>query len=476
MVSLSMLGTIMHPRLGTFIIDEELGVGSFSIVYAVHHQDYNFKAAIKVYNCSMTEVAELESAEQESNIICGIDYPLIVKGFDQFIWKEHACLLMELANGATLLDYANARGRLSESDARMIIGQLVLCLEHLHRQGICHRDLKCENIIVDQYDVIHMIDFGFAKRYDCVEARDNRALFLTTCGSPCYIAPEIIANQGAYGYEVDIWSMGVIMYAILVGRLPFEDRNMQTLFDMILTRDPYYPDFLSEDAVNLLRGMLTRDPKERITIEGIKESDWLTKPLNGRQQKLDGSFLERIMIAHSKGEFHSHDVLHLLAEGGMNINALITELKDNQTTVNTLIYRITDRSMLWKEVGKCGHLIFRVVSDRGITKAHTFDEGKNPMFESMANLPMLTPAAAKLTFQARPSLPKLSMPNLPNTSNTVVNLNVNINSAGQKKMTLKPGDKGGKMAVLFRSKPGMRKWSLLAKDATGTHTSRPNEL
>ena len=154
------------------------------------------------------------------------------------------------------------------------------------------------------------------------------------------------------------------------------------------------------------------------------------------------------------------------------MNALITELKDGQDTVNTLLYKITARSLLWKEVGKCGHLIFRVVSDRGIARAHTFDEGKNPTFESMANLPMLKPADVKLEqFAAgRPSLPKLSIPNVTNP------VNPNAGNTGAKKMmTLKPGDKS-KMTVLFRSKPGMRKWSVLAKDTAGVHTSRPNEL
>lgn len=453
-----MLGTIQHPRLGTFVIDEELGVGSFSIVYSVHHQVFKFRAAIKVYNCDLTDVAELESAEQESEILCSIDHPLITKGFDQFLWKDHVCLLMELANGVTLLDYANARSRLTEENARMIIGQLVLCLEYLHGQGIVHRDLKCENIIIDHYDAIRLIDFGFAKRPSSSEIHDKRELFLTTCGSPCYIAPEIIANNKAYGYEVDIWSLGVIMYAILVGRLPFENRNMQALFDHIMTKDPYYPDFISDEAIDLLRGMLTRDPAERFTIETIKNSTWLTNPLNGRQQKLDGSFLDRIMNSHSRGEFCNRDVLHLLTEGGMNMEALETELREEKDTTNTLLYRITDRSMLWKEVGKCGHLIFRVVSDRGIARAHTFDEGKTITFQSMTNLPTL--CRLDTSRQSRPSLPKLNVGAVTDVANNSNNSAPVVSIQPKKPMQLKPTDKG-KMTVLFRSKPGMRKWSTL---------------
>lgn len=157
---------------------------------------------------------------------------------------------------------------MQEQEACRFFQQIISGVEYISKLGIVHRDLKPENLLIDFDNGIKLVDFGLSNTYKQGE------LLKTACGSPCYAAPEMIAGKRYHGTMVDIWSCGVILFALLSGFLPFEDPNTSSLYKKILSADYQLPSFVSAEASDLIKRILTTDPCQRITIEAIKEHPW----------------------------------------------------------------------------------------------------------------------------------------------------------------------------------------------------------
>ena len=155
-------------------------------------------------------------------------------------------MIMEYARGGELFEYIVNRKRVREKEAAKFLLQLISGIEYLHKLGICHRDLKPENLLMDDYNNIKIVDFGLSNTY-----RPGQTL-KTACGSPCYAAPEMVAGKHYHGLPADIWSCGVILYAMVCGYLPFEDPKTNVLYKKILNADYTIPDFVSDDCRDLL--------------------------------------------------------------------------------------------------------------------------------------------------------------------------------------------------------------------------------
>jgi serine/threonine protein kinase len=178
---------------------------------------------------------------------------------------------MEYAENGDLLNYIHRNGPLPEAEARRCFAQVVTTLEYLHvERRIAHRDLKLENVLLDRYNNIRLADFGLSKEFspDCPQLK-------SACGSPPYAPPEVVKGQ-PYSHEADIWSSGVLLFGIVVGRLPFWDDNIRRLFDAILNEPVRYPSFLSPTLVDLLDKLLCKDPRQRITLQAIKSHAWFS--------------------------------------------------------------------------------------------------------------------------------------------------------------------------------------------------------
>ena len=175
---------------------------------------------------------------------------------------------MEYASGGELFDYIVANTKLKEEEACKFIQQIISGVEYIHELNIVHRDLKPENLLLDHNNNIKIVDFGLSNTYGYGE------LLKTACGSPCYAAPEMIAGKKYAGSKVDIWSCGVIMFALVCGFLPFEDPDTSKLYKKILSGEFKIPSFLSKDACHLIRKILNTEPAERFTIEDIKSHVW----------------------------------------------------------------------------------------------------------------------------------------------------------------------------------------------------------
>ncbi|XP_027773004.1 CBL-interacting serine/threonine-protein kinase 1-like isoform X2 [Solanum pennellii] len=180
-------------------------------------------------------------------------------------------MVLEYVNGGELFDRIVSKGKLSEAQGRKLFQQLVDGVSYCHDKGVFHRDLKLENVLIDLRGNIKITDFGLSALPQ--HFRDD-GLLHTTCGSPNYVAPEILSNRGYDGAASDTWSCGVILYVILTGYLPFDDRNLAVLYQKILKGEVHIPKWLSAGAKNLIKRILDPNPHTRITMAQIKEDAW----------------------------------------------------------------------------------------------------------------------------------------------------------------------------------------------------------
>lgn len=194
-------------------------------------------------------------------------------------------MVLEYAGGE-LFDYIVQHGKMSEDKARKFFQQIVCAVEYCHRHKIVHRDLKPENLLLDEHLNVKIADFGLSN------IMTDGNFLKTSCGSPNYAAPEVISGKLYAGPEVDVWSCGVILYVLLVGRLPFDDEYIPALFKKIAQGNYHIPSYLSSGAVRLIRKMLVVNPVHRITVQEIRQDPWFLKDLPAYLQSPVEEFID----------------------------------------------------------------------------------------------------------------------------------------------------------------------------------------
>ncbi len=194
---------------------------------------------------------------------------------------------MEYISGGELYEYINSRKRLGEKEALIFFHQIVSGLDYIHKLNISHRDLKPENLLIDSKRNLKIVDFGLSNIY-----KDDE-LLKTPCGSPCYAPPEMIAGKVYSGRISDIWSLGVILFVMICGYLPFDEDNNYFLYKKILEGKFEYPNFISESAKDLISNILITDPNRRFTLEQIKLHPWFNKM---KFTQIDGIFIKKHII------------------------------------------------------------------------------------------------------------------------------------------------------------------------------------
>jgi len=214
-----------------------------------------------------------EKVQREINILHLCTHPHIIRLYEVIDTPTDIFLVNEYVSGGELFDYIVSKGRLSMDEARNFFHQIISGVEYCHFQKIVHRDLKPENLLLDANKNIKLADFGLSNLM-----RDGEFL-RTSCGSPNYAAPEVISGHLYAGPEVDVWSCGVILYALLCGSLPFDDESIPNLFKKIKSGMYSLPTHLSQLARNLIPRMLEVDPMKRITIPEIRMHPWFQHKL-----------------------------------------------------------------------------------------------------------------------------------------------------------------------------------------------------
>ena len=248
-----------------------IGSGSFSEVFIGDHILTNEKIAIKVISKNTTINSKKSfNLKREIHLMKKIDHPFIIHYYKILTNEKYLYLLMEYVSNGNLLNFINQNGPLKENEAKKIFCQLLSTLRYLHEEMfIIHRDLKMENLLLTSNFDLRLIDFGLS-----TEIIQSDGLFSTFCGSLPYLSPEVILKE-SYSSSIDLWSAGIILYTIVVGRLPFFHNNLNILIQLILDTNPEFPSNLSLELIDLLKNLLNKDKNKRISAAEASLHPWI---------------------------------------------------------------------------------------------------------------------------------------------------------------------------------------------------------
>ena len=277
-----------------FVLGEKLGEGTFGVVRMAINRQTGEKVAIKILEKSkLTNYKDKNRLDREINILNKIHHPNIVKLFCTIETDRQIFIIMEYIKGNELFQYILVRKKLEEEEAFYFFIQIINCIDYLHKVKIAHRDLKAENIIIEQgKKEIKLIDFGLSNIYEDGE------LLSTACGSPFYAAPEMLEGKSYKGSTVDIWSAGIVLFYMLCGYFPFEDSNNDKLYKKICKGKFEIPKFLSKNAKDLISKILVVNIQRRINIKDIKKHPWVLKYLE--KDKSYGNIFKHIGLNTNK--------------------------------------------------------------------------------------------------------------------------------------------------------------------------------
>ncbi|KAM7132359.1 serine/threonine-protein kinase SIK1 [Molossus nigricans] len=256
-------------RVGFYDIERTLGKGNFAVVKLARHRVTKTQVAIKIIDKTRLDSSNLEKIYREVQIMKLLNHPHIIKLYQVMETKDMLYIVTEFAKNGEMFDYLTSHGHLSENEARRKFWQILSAVEYCHSHHIVHRDLKTENLLLDANMDIKLADFGFGNFYKSGEPLS------TWCGSPPYAAPEVFEGKEYEGPQLDIWSLGVVLYVLVCGSLPFDGPSLPALRQRVLEGRFRIPFFMSRDCETLIRRMLVVDPAKRISIAQIRQHRWM---------------------------------------------------------------------------------------------------------------------------------------------------------------------------------------------------------
>ncbi|XP_053344550.1 MAP/microtubule affinity-regulating kinase 3 isoform X3 [Clarias gariepinus] len=297
-----------QPHIGNYRLLKTIGKGNFAKVKLARHILTGREVAIKIIDKTQLNPTSLQKLFREVRIMKILNHPNIVKLFEVIETEKTLYLVMEYASGGEVFDYLVAHGRMKEKEARAKFRQIVSAVQYCHQKHIVHRDLKAENLLLDADMNIKIADFGFSNEFTLGNKLD------TFCGSPPYAAPELFQGKKYDGPEVDVWSLGVILYTLVSGSLPFDGQNLKELRERVLRGKYRIPFYMSTDCENLLKRFLVLNPIKRGTLEQIMKDRWINAGFEEDELKpfvepeLDISDQKRIDIMVGMG--YSREEIH----------------------------------------------------------------------------------------------------------------------------------------------------------------------
>ena len=269
-------------RIGKYELGKTLGQGNFSKVRHAVDLESNEAWALKIIEKEKVRHDRLEAQlSREIAMMKKVSHENIVRLREVMQTSNYYILVVELVPGGDLLELVQRKQRLTEAEARKYFHELMLGLACCHQNGIAHRDIKLENLLLDQNGVLKIADFGLS---NFQPAGSTECLMETVCGTPNYVAPEVILGKPYNGFIADIWSCGVVLFALLSGRLPFDEESQPVLFRKIERGDFNMSHKIPETAQDLIRKILVTDPAARYTVEDILGHPWFTEGFDVRRR------------------------------------------------------------------------------------------------------------------------------------------------------------------------------------------------
>ena len=284
-----------HSQICDFTLTKKLGEGTFSIVRLGINKQTNEKVAIKeMLKNKIIENNDKNRLEREIKILKKIRHPNIINLYNIIQTEKKYYLITEYIEGKELFDYIIKKRKLQEIEACKFYQQLINGIEYLHKLKIVHRDLKPENILIDEKNnILKIADFGLSNIF----SSKNNYMLSSPCGSPCYAAPEMLNGNKYQAPQIDIWSSGITLYAMLFGYLPFDDDNNDILYNKICEGKFNIPNEISFEASDLIKRLLNVDPLKRINIRQIKNHPWFNLfKVNGKIILYEGLIIDKIII------------------------------------------------------------------------------------------------------------------------------------------------------------------------------------
>lgn len=308
---------------GFYEIDRTIGCGGFAKVKLGTHIATGEKVAIKIMEKEMLK-DDIPRVRLELKALKSLSHQHICKLYQVIETDTHFFIIVEYCSGGELFDHIVEKNRLSETESRLFFRQIVSAVAYLHSIGYAHRDLKPENVLLDKDQNLKLIDFGLCAR---PEGGIASPLY-TSCGSPTYAAPELILGKQYLGPEVDVWAMGVLLYALLAGFLPFDDQSIESLYKKILSGKYEEPTFMSQGSRRLIRQMLQVNPKKRITVEELLSHPWMTMGI-----------LEPVSVKSESIKGYDEDCVTLIAQYyGVSVDIMWRNLKRWKYDYNLATY------------------------------------------------------------------------------------------------------------------------------------------
>ncbi|KAJ6813119.1 uncharacterized protein M6B38_307245 [Iris pallida] len=264
-----------RTRVGRYELGRTLGEGTFAKVKFARNVETGENTAIKILDKDkILKHKMVGQIKREITTMKLIRHPNIIRMYEVMASKTKIYIVLEFVTGGELFDKISCHGRLKEDEARKYFQQLINAVDYCHSRGVFHRDLKPENLLLDASGALKVSDFGLSALPQQVH---EDGLLHTTCGTPNYVAPEVINNKGYDGAKADLWSCGVILFVLMAGYLPFEDSNLMSLYKKIFKADFSCPPWFSTSAKKLIKRILDPNPQTRITIAEVIQTDWFKK-------------------------------------------------------------------------------------------------------------------------------------------------------------------------------------------------------
>ena len=258
--------------LSEYILKGIIGKGTFSVVKLGENKKTKEKVAIKIMQKNkIINKEDLIRIHREIEMLRRLKHPNVIKIHKIQEDTKKFYIIMEYCENGELFNRIVEKQHLSEDEAAYFYYQIICGLEYIHKNDISHRDLKPENLLLSKDDILKIIDFGLSNY------SSFNFLLGTPCGSPCYASPEMVSGKKYNGFLIDIWSTGIILFAMICGYLPFEDNDNEALFCKILKCKIYYPKHIGELPLDLMKKIIVPEPSKRITLNQIKEHPFYLK-------------------------------------------------------------------------------------------------------------------------------------------------------------------------------------------------------
>ena len=314
-------------RIGPFKLMNEIGKGKFATVFLGIHEETGQKVSIKQLKKSELNTDNL--LIKEINIQKKLFHPYLTQMYCVIEKSDDIYIISEYCSKGDIIKNLLEKGTFDESFSCKIFQQIISSLEYLHKNNICHRDIKPENILLTEKLDAKLTDFGLSRYFK------KNELLNSSCGSPIYAAPEMLEGKSYDGTKIDIWSLGISLYTMVCGELPFvvdDENDIYILMDKIIKGNYNIPEFLSDECKDLIKNMLVTDPDKRITLEQIKNHKWVNK-FNFNYMKSPGINIDECFLP-----IDIYLIKDICGKNEIKIRELVGDILDNKHNENTIGY------------------------------------------------------------------------------------------------------------------------------------------